>query len=111
MLGNDEDLMKRIKDAGEKTFERVWQLPMWEEYASTIKGDVADINNVGNKSAGTIIGAIFLGNFVEKTPWVHLDIAGTSFVSKEGAYVPKGGTGVGVRLLAQFLKDYCSDMK
>ncbi|GAH67797.1 unnamed protein product, partial [marine sediment metagenome] len=85
MLGNDENLMKRIKDAGEKTFERVWQLPMWEEYALAIKGDIADINNVGNRGAGTITGAMFLSNFVGKTPWVHLDIAGTSFVSKESA--------------------------
>lgn len=104
IMGNDRGLIEAFKRAGEASGERVWELPLWEEYEELIKSDVADIKNVGDKSAGTIVGGIFLKNFVGDTPWVHLDIASTAWAEKEGPYQPKGATGVGVRLLFEFLK-------
>lgn len=106
LFGNDESLLKRIEGASEKSGEKVWRLPLWDEYFEYLKSDVADFKNVGTRAAGATIGAIFLSKFVEKMPWVHLDIAGPAFIEKERPYVPKGGTGVGVRLLVQMLQDW-----
>lgn len=102
MLGTDEKLKGMIRDAGERCFERVWELPLWEEYEDLLKSDIADVKNSGAREAGTIAGGIFLKKFVDY-PWVHLDIAGTGWDSKEGPYRPKGATGVGVRMLTEFL--------
>jgi len=106
LFGNNESLQKKIEEASQKTGEKVWRLPIWDEYFEYIKSDVADFKNVGTRAAGAIIGGIFLSKFVEKTPWVHLDIAGPAFIEKERPYIPKGGTGVGVRLLVQLLRDW-----
>jgi len=106
LFGNDETLLKRIEEASAKSGEKAWRFPLWNEYFEYIKSDVADFRNVGTRAAGAIIGGIFLSKFVEKTPWVHLDIAGPAFVEKERPYIPKGGTGVGVRLLVQLLRDW-----
>ena len=106
LFGNDESLVKRVEEASGKTGEKVWRLPLWDQYFEYLKSDVADFRNVGTRAAGAIIGAIFLSKFVEKIPWVHLDIAGPASIEKEKPYIPKGGTGVGVRLLVQFLKDW-----
>ncbi len=106
LFGNDEGLLKRVENASQKTGEKLWRLPLWDEYFDYIKSDVADFKNVGTRAAGAIIGAIFLSKFIEKTPWVHLDIAGPSFIEKERPYIPKGGTGIGVRLLIQLLRDW-----
>jgi len=108
LFGNDEALLKRIEDAAAKSGEKAWRFPLWDEYFEYIKSDVADFRNVGTRAAGAIIGGIFLSKFVEKTPWVHLDIAGPAFIEKERPYIPKGGTGVGVRLLVQLLRDWNS---
>jgi leucyl aminopeptidase len=109
MLGNSEGeaLMERVRRAGLHAGERVWQLPLWDEYLEHVKSDVADVKNVGmGRAAGTIAGAAFLVHFVDGYPWVHLDIAGTAWADREQAYKPKGGTGVGVRLLTQMLLDW-----
>jgi leucyl aminopeptidase len=106
LLGNDDSLQKKIEEASQKTGEKAWRLPLWDEYFEYMKSDVADFRNVGTRAAGTIIGGIFLSKFVDKTPWVHLDIAGPAFIEKERPYIPKGGTGVGVRLLLQLLRDW-----
>lgn len=106
MLGTDEALKNKIREAGEKTGERVWELPLWEEYYELIKSDIADMKNTGGRAAGTITAAALLSKFVRKYPWVHLDIAATSWTEKERPYTPKGATGIGVRLLTQFLRDY-----
>jgi len=106
LFGNDESLQKKVEEASQKTGEMVWRLPLWDEYFDYIKSDVADFKNVGTRAAGAIIGGIFLSKFVEKTPWVHLDIAGPAFIEKERPYMPRGGTGVGVRLLVQLLRDW-----
>jgi leucyl aminopeptidase len=106
LLGNDEPLLKRIEEASSKTGEKVWRLPLWDEYFEYLKSDVADFRNVGTRAAGTIIGAIFLSKFVGKIPWIHLDIAGPASIEKERPYIPRGGTGAGVRLLIQLLRDW-----
>jgi leucyl aminopeptidase len=106
LFGNDRSLLKRIEEASMKAGEKVWELPLWEEYFEYLKSDVADFRNVGTRAAGAIIGGIFLSKFVEKIPWVHLDIAGPASIDKERPYVPRGGTGVGVRLLLQLLRDW-----
>jgi leucyl aminopeptidase len=109
MMGNaqGEELMDRLRQAGIRTGERVWQLPLWDEYLEHVKSDVADVKNVGmGRAAGTIAGAAFLVKFVDGYPWVHLDIAGTAWADREQPYKPKGGTGVGVRLLTQMVLDW-----
>jgi len=106
LFGNDESLLKRIEEASAKTGEKVWRLPLWDEYFEYLKSGVADFRNVGTRAAGAIIGAIFLSKFVEKTPWIHLDIAGPASIEKARPYIPSGGTGVGVRLVLQLLRDW-----
>jgi leucyl aminopeptidase len=109
MMGNGqaEALMDRLRKAGVRAGERVWQLPLWDEYLEHVRSDVADVKNVGmGRAAGAIAGAAFLVKFVDGYPWVHLDIAGTAWADREQPYKPKGGTGVGVRLLTQMLLDW-----
>lgn len=104
MMGNDDEAMSQLKAAGERTYERVWQLPMFDEYERQNKSDVADVRNSGGRSAGAITAAFFLKQFIGNYKWVHLDIAGTSFLNEALDYVPKGASGVGVRLLVEFLR-------
>lgn len=106
MLGNDEGLKKRMRMAGERTGERVWELPLWDGYFEQIKSDIADMKNTGGRDAGAITAACLLAKFVEKHPWVHLDIACTAWTEKDRPYAPKGASGIGVRLLTQFLRDF-----
>ena len=106
LLGNDDELKERVKAAGEMSQERVWEMPLWEEYHEQIKSDIADIKNVGSMGGGTITAACFLSKFTEDYPWAHLDIAGTSVTLKDKPYTPKGGTGVGVRLMVQLLQNW-----
>ncbi len=109
MMGNaaGQELMERLRRTGDRTGERVWQLPLWPEYVEHVKSDVADVKNVGmGRAAGAIAGAAFLSKFVDGYPWVHLDIAGTAWADRDQPYKPKGGTGVGVRLLTQMLLEW-----
>jgi leucyl aminopeptidase len=106
MLGTSEELMARLTSAGERTYERVWRLPLFDEYEKQIKSDIADVKNTGGRWAGAITAAWFLKRFVAHYPWVHLDIAGTAMAEEPGDYIPKGGTGVGVRLLTEMLRQW-----
>ncbi len=106
MFGNDGPLKEKIRMAGERTGERVWELPLWEDYHELIKSDVADFKNTGGRAGGAITAAAFLSKFVGACPWVHLDIAGPAWLAKDKPYTPKGATGVGVRLLVQCLRDW-----
>lgn len=107
LLSKDEKYPSKLVEAGEETYERVWQLPMWEEYNDLVKSPIADVINChSGHDAGCIEGGIFLSNFVENTPHIHLDIAGTAWFSEAKYYHPKGATGVGVRLLIEFLKKF-----
>ena len=105
MLGTDEALKAGIREAADATGERVWELPLWEDYDEQIRSDIADFKNSGGRAGGAITAAAFLRKFVEDVPWVHLDIAGPSWLSKDRPYIPKGASGVGVRLLVRFLRD------
>lgn len=107
MMGNDQALADRLTRAGEESGERVWQLPLWDEYRAMMKSDIADLKNSGGRYGGAILAAGFLSAFVGDYPWIHLDIAGTAWVDKPArSYQAKGATGVGVRLLTQFLRDF-----
>ncbi len=100
-------LAQRITKAGAATFERVWEMPLWEEYEPQLDSDVADMKNVGGRPAGTITAALFLRKFVDGVyPWAHLDIAGGATTEKERPYTPKGATGIGVRLLAHLISNW-----
>ena len=106
LMGTDELLKSRIKKAAERTNEYVCELPLYEEYEELIKSDVADIKNSGGRGAGTITAALFLKHFIGDYPWAHLDIAGTGMSTKDTDYMPKGGTGIGVRLLLDIAKNW-----
>ncbi len=106
LLGTDEPLKRRIKEAAEITGEKVWELPLWEEYHELIKSDVADYKNSGGRPAGTITAAAFLSKFTGDFPWAHLDIAGPSWATKDKPYTAKGASAVGVRLFVRLLSDW-----
>ncbi len=107
-----DDLYQRVFQAGENSWERVWRLPLYNDYALQIKSDVADVENSGGRAAGSITAAMFLSEFIEnKLPWLHMDIAGTSFMedstypyAKKPYYPKEGATGVGTRLLINYLE-------
>jgi leucyl aminopeptidase len=106
LLGNDAKLIGRLRAAGELSGERVWELPLWDGYCEQIKSDIADMKNTGGRDGSVITAACLLSKFVEKFPWAHIDIAATAWTDKDRAYTPKGATGMGCRLLTQFLRDY-----
>lgn len=106
LMGNNQPLIDKIKKASDTSGERVWQLPLWEDYYEQIKSDIADVKNTGGRPAGTIIGGAFLSKFVGDSPWAHLDIAGPAWIEKDKGYLTKGATGAGVRLIVQFLRDW-----
>jgi leucyl aminopeptidase len=101
LFGNDQDLVDKALRAAERTGERMWQMPMPEEYKEQNKSEIANVKNTGNRYGGAITAALFLAEFVDDTPWVHIDIAGTALSSKESGYTVKGATGVGVRTLVE----------
>jgi leucyl aminopeptidase len=103
-MANDDRLYEKIYEAGEATYERVWRLPIYDEHREILKSDIADIKNMGGRPAASITAAAFLEKFVEKIPWLHLDIASVSWFEKERHYIPKNGTGMGVRLMIAFFK-------
>ena len=106
MMGKDEDLKHRIRAASRATGEMVWELPLPEEYDELLKSDVADFKNVGGRAGGAITAGIFLSKFVGEYPWVHLDIAGPAWLAKGRPYIPKGASGVGVRLMIELLRNW-----
>ncbi len=106
VLANHEGLSKAIQNMGSEVGEKFWPLPLWDSYFESIKSDVADFKNVGDRSAGAIIGGIFLKQFVpDDVPWAHLDIAGTAWADKDQPTSPKGATGFGVRILVELARD------
>ena len=106
MMGTDDELKREIREAADYTGERLWELPLWEEYSDMIKGDAADYKNASGRDGGAITAGAFLSKFTGDYPWVHLDIAGPAWISKDKPYTPKGASGVGVRLLIQFLRNW-----
>jgi len=102
-FGNNQELIDRVITAGAEAGELIWQMPIHEGYKEQNKSDVADIKNVGGRYGGAITAAQFLAEFAGDTPWVHLDIAGTSLSEKERTYLVKGATGVPVRTLVNLV--------
>jgi leucyl aminopeptidase len=101
LFGNNQDLVDKVIRAAERAGERMWQMPMPEEYKEQNKSEIADVKNTGNRYGGAITAALFLAEFVANTPWVHIDIAGTAYLMEESRYIIKGATGVGVRTLVE----------
>ena len=106
LFSNDEKVSKAIFDAGEFTGEKVWAMPLDDDYDQLIKTEIADMKNIGGPGAGSITAACFLKRHVEKTPWAHLDIAGVTWKNKSTPSIPYGGVGWGVRMLYHMIKQY-----
>ncbi|MBN2669918.1 MAG: leucyl aminopeptidase [Bacteroidales bacterium] len=105
-MGNaDESMKNKLKTSGEKVHERLVEFPFWDEYGELIKSDIADIKNIGGKIGGAITAGKFLEHFTDY-PYIHLDIAGPAYINSRDGYKTQGGTGVGVRLLYDFFKNY-----
>jgi leucyl aminopeptidase len=103
-VGNDPELTKKLIESGNQTHERIWELPLWDEYIKLMDSENADVNNTGpSKQAGSILGGAFLKRFIGDYSWSHLDIAGTAISNSVKEYIPKYATGVGVRLLTRFI--------
>jgi leucyl aminopeptidase len=103
MMGTAAESVKQaVKAAGETVYERLAEFPLWEEYSEEMKGDISDLKNLGKAEGGAQTAGAFLKYFTDY-PWLHFDIAGTAFNHAPDAYRVKGGTGVGVRMVVQFL--------
>jgi leucyl aminopeptidase len=108
ILGNDQGFIDDMRKAGREVGERLWQLPMDQEYRELIKSDIADIKNSAGRYGGTITAAYFLREFAEETPWVHLDIAGTAWENDRKPHQAKGPTGVAIRTLVNYICNYAA---
>ena len=104
-MGNNADYLTKLKETGNETYERIIEVPLWEEYAKPLKSTVADLNNLGVREAQSTIAGKFLEHFTDYN-WIHLDAAGVSFKFEKDGYLPAGGTGFGTRLLYNFLKKF-----
>jgi leucyl aminopeptidase len=104
VFSNDEALIAEVLSAGKRAGEPGWPLPMWDEYKDLIKSDVADVKNSGGRPAGAVTAALFLREFVEGYPWVHLDIAGTAYSETDLVTIPKGPTGIPTGTFIEFVR-------
>ena len=107
-IGTNKELIEKLRRVSEKTGEKIWELPLYDEFHEQIKSTVADIKNVGGSPGGAITAAAFLSNFAAEFPWIHLDIAGTAWTQDgtyERSYNPKGATGFGIRTLVKLLAE------
>jgi leucyl aminopeptidase len=105
LFATDDELARRLVDAGKETGERLWRLPLGKAYDKHVKSDIADLKNVGRgREAGSTAGAVFLQAFTNGVPWAHLDIAGVAWAGRDLPLAPKGATGFGVRLLDRYLQ-------
>ena len=106
IFSTSDELRDKLQAAGQSAHERLWPLPLWDEYLQSLQSDVADMKNSGDRMGGVGTSAIFLKQFVEFDNWAHLDIAGMAFAPKQQGYLSQGGTGFGVRLLVEFLQNW-----
>lgn len=112
LMGNNEMLVSMLLDSGRNTGERLWQLPLLEDYKESIQSKIADLKNAGYGRASAIKAGLFLNEFIKKIPFAHIDIAGTAFLSRSNTfYGQEGATGFGVRLLLDFLHDLGKNKK
>src|SRR5262245_50958083 len=103
LFANNRNLAGRLRAAADQAGERLWELPLVDEYREFLKSEIADLNNVGPRGGGAITAGLFLKEFAGETPWAHVDIAGPAFSEKDLPLAPKGGTGVAVRTLLAYL--------
>jgi leucyl aminopeptidase len=106
IFSNDEDIYNRFRKALEKAGEKMWRLPLDDEYKEQIKSNIADIMNTGGRWGGAVTAAMFLKEFAEETPWIHLDIAGTAWMEDNKPWIAKGPSGIAVRTLVEFARDF-----
>ena len=103
IMGNDEDLIKKLIETAEKSGEKYWQLPLWDEYFDSLKSDIADMKNTGSRWGGASTAGVFLQKFVKDVKWAHIDIAGVAFLEKPQKELIKGASGAGVRTLLNYI--------
>jgi leucyl aminopeptidase len=108
VLTNNEEFLATFMAAGKPTGERYWQLPLYDDYTTAMKSDIADLKNTGGRPAGTATAAAFLKTFVDDQPWIHVDIAGTAYLDNESAWLAKGPTGTPVRALLSLVETLAS---
>jgi leucyl aminopeptidase len=101
VFSNNDELLGKVLDAAKATGEKMWHMPLDEEYKELLKSPYADLLNIGTRWGGAVTAAYFLKEFAEPNPWVHLDIAGTAWLDANKRYMAKGPTGVGVRTLVE----------
>jgi leucyl aminopeptidase len=107
VLGNHDGWIEQVRNAGNASGEPIWPLPLWDGYRRDLDSTVADMKNIGNRWAGTIVAALFLEAFVpDGQPWAHLDIAGPAWADNDDAEISAGGTGFGVRTILELLRTY-----
>lgn len=104
IVTNNDEFYSELEDCAKKSGEKIWKMPVFDEYKKFLKGSEADLKNSGGREAGLITAGLFIGEFVDTTPWIHMDIAGTSSCNKPHGYKSKGGTGEGVRTLYYLAK-------
>ena len=106
LFGNNDAWSAQVRAAGERSGEPLWELPLPKEYRKMLDSEIADMKNVGGSYGGAITAAIFLSEFVGKTPWVHLDIAGPARSESDDGYLRRGGTGFGTRTLIELAQAF-----
>jgi leucyl aminopeptidase len=106
MFSNNDELAEKLNTVGKATGEKVWRMPLGEAYDKLIKSEIADMKNIGGRPGGSISAAQFIQRFVNEKPWVHLDIAGMAWSTKDSPCAPKGATAYGVRLLDRLVAQY-----
>jgi leucyl aminopeptidase len=109
LFANNEEMFARFSRALERSGEKMWRLPLDEEYKELIRSNIADIVNSGGRYGGAVTAAMFLKEFVGETPWIHLDIAGTAWMDDNKAWIAKGPTGIGVRSIVEFVRSFAAD--
>jgi leucyl aminopeptidase len=106
VFANNDEMFQRFSSALESSGEKMWRMPLDEEYREQIRSGIADIKNTGGRGAGAVTAAMFLKEFVEQTPWIHLDIAGTAWMDDNKAWIAQGPSGVAVRTLVEFVRTF-----
>jgi leucyl aminopeptidase len=106
IFSNDEETYQHFTEGLERSGERFWRLPLDDDYRDLIRSDIADIKNTGGRYGGAITAAMFLKEFAEDTPWIHLDIAGLAWLDETKPWTAKGPTGVAVRSIVEWVRTY-----